>query len=202
MIFNLNSLDKSVSTKTKTTVLVLGMFFILSLFFLYLQYITTKEFILESQDEYENKVNSIFKESVLKTKRFYVNRGLANLNSYGIDNALNNDKDKLISLSKNRWEILKQENKFLKSMVFFDKSEKFLAYLGEEPASKNFENIDSSFKFSQETLTYQLVVPTPSENGYLLFIIDPLYFLYEIYHLANTESYILTKYKNEFSLSV
>lgn len=131
MKFNIDTLQKNTSTKTKTTVLVIGMFFVLSLFFVYMQYATTKEFIQESQKAYEKKLNSIFEESIIRVEKFYHNRGLANLNSYGIQEALTNqDKNKLYALSKNRWKILRNENRFLKSMIFFDKDKNLLSYLG------------------------------------------------------------------------
>jgi signal transduction histidine kinase len=197
--FNINSLQKNTSTKTKTTVLVVGMFFVLSLFFIYMQYATTKEFIQESQKAYEKKLNSIFTESIIRVKKFYHNRGLANLNSYGIQEALKNkDKKRLINLSKNRWDILSHENNFLSSMIFFDNEKNILTYLGEKPPKKNLSN-DSSFIYDKnKRLNYRIVIPSPKQNGYLVFIIKPTYFLSEIYHLANIESYIISKYDSIF----
>ncbi|PHO13215.1 hypothetical protein CPG38_03185, partial [Malaciobacter marinus] len=135
MKFDINSLHDNTSTKTKTIVLVLGMFFILSLFFIYLQYSTTKEFINESQHEYEKKLNSIYKESIYRIKKFYKNRGLANLNSFEIEKSLElNNKKRLFELSKKRWEILSNENNYLKTMAFYDHNKKLITYLGEKPS--------------------------------------------------------------------
>lgn len=196
--FDINLLQKNTSTKTKTTVLVISMFFVLSLFFVYMQYATTKEFIEESQKAYEKKLNSIFEESIIRVEKFYHNRGLANLNSYGIQEALSKtDSNKLIQLSKNRWKILKHENKFLKSMIFFDQNKNILAHLGETPSNINL-SINSIFiETSDNQLNYTITITSSQNNGYLVFMIDPIYFLSEIYHLANIESYIVLDNKNK-----
>lgn len=193
MLFNINSLHDSISTKTKTTVLVLGMFFILSLFFIYLQYSSTKDFISESQNEHEKKLNSIYEESIFRVKEFYKNRALANLNSFGIKKALEiKDEKNLVELSKRRWEILSSENSYLESMVFYDEDEKLIAYLGKEPDFNIDISENSNFIINQnQKLDFKVTVPLLSGKGYLVFFINPSFFLSEIYHLANIESYIL-----------
>ena len=191
--FNINSLHDNTSTKTKTTVLVLGMFFILSLFFLYLQYSTTKEFISESQHEYEKKLNSIYKESIFRVKKFYKNRALANLNSFGIQKALEEkNAESLFQLSKKRWNILSSENIYLESMAFYDNNKILITHLGKAQDT----NIDilnnSNFVITKnKNLDFKVTVPSSTKKGYLVFYINPSFFLSEIYHLANIESYIL-----------
>ncbi len=191
--FDINSLHNNTSTKTKTTVLVLGMFFILSLFFIYLQYSTTKDFVSESQQEYEKKLNSIYKESIFRVKNFYKNRALANLNSFGIQKALENrDAKNLFDLSKRRWNILSSENTYLESMAFYDNEKVLITYLGKKPNPNiNIEN-NSSFITNQDSnLDFKVKVMSSNKKGYLVFFINPSFFLSEIYHLANIESYIL-----------
>jgi len=157
-----------------------------------MQYSTTKDFIQESQKAYEKKLNSIFVESISRVKNFYYNRGLANLNSYGIQEALSKkDQKRLIYLSKDRWNILSHENRFLISMVFFDKNNNIITYLGEKPNIKKLTK-RSTFTYEKK-LNYRIVIPSKQNNGYLVFLIDPKYFLSEIYHLANIESYIISK---------
>jgi len=191
--FDINSLHDNTSTKTKTIVLVLGMFFILSLFFIYLQYSTTKEFINESQHEYEKKLNSIYKESIYRIKKFYKNRGLANLNSFEIEKSLElNNKKRLFELSKKRWEILSNENNYLKTMAFYDHNKKLITYLGEKPSLNIQINKDLNFIINnKKDLNFKVSIESINKKGYLVFFIDPLFFLSEIYHLANIESYIL-----------
>ncbi|RYA24731.1 hypothetical protein CRU96_00975 [Malaciobacter halophilus] len=193
MKFDINSLHDNTSTKTKTIVLVLGMFFILSLFFIYLQYSTTKEFINESQHEYEKKLNSIYKESIYRIKKFYKNRGLANLNSFEIEKSLElNNKKRLFELSKKRWEILSNENNYLKTMAFYDHNKKLITYLGEKPSLNIQINKDLNFIINnKKDLNFKVSIESINKKGYLVFFIDPLFFLSEIYHLANIESYIL-----------
>jgi len=191
--FDINSLHDNTSTKTKTIVLVLGMFFILSLFFIYLQYSTTKEFINESQHEYEKKLNSIYKESIYRIKKFYKNRGLANLNSFEIEKSLElNNKKRLFELSKKRWEILSNENNYLKTMAFYDHNKKLITYLGKKPSLNIQINKDLNFIINnKKDLNFKVSIESINKKGYLVFFIDPLFFLSEIYHLANIESYIL-----------
>ncbi|WP_419776960.1 sensor histidine kinase [Malaciobacter marinus] len=193
MKFDINSLHDNTSTKTKTIVLVLGMFFILSLFFIYLQYSTTKEFINESQHEYEKKLNSIYKESIYRIKKFYKNRGLANLNSFEIEKSLElNNKKRLFELSKKRWEILSNENNYLKTMAFYDHNKKLITYLGKKPSLNIQINKDLNFIINnKKDLNFKVSIESINKKGYLVFFIDPLFFLSEIYHLANIESYIL-----------
>jgi len=196
--YNIAFLQQKTSTKTKTTILVLGLFFVLSLFFVYMQYATTKEFIMQSQKAYEKKLNSIYKESVVRIENFYFNRGLANLNSFGIKEALKNkDTNQLLKLSLSRWHILSNENSFLKTMIFYDEEGSLLTYLGEKPAQEikklNFTYQDSNFIYNNNELNYRIIVPSSSKKGYLVFIISSSYFLSEIYHFANIESYIISK---------
>lgn len=198
MKYNIAFFQKKTSTKTKTTILVLGMFFVLSLFFVYMQYTTTKEFIIQSQKAYEKKLNSIYKESIVRIEKFYHNRGLANLNSFGIEDALKNkDTTQLFKLSLSRWNILSHENIFLKSMIFYGEDGGMLTYLGEKPTKKieqlNFTYQDSNFLYNNNDLNYRIIVPSSSKKGYLVFIISSSYFLSEIYHFANIESYIISK---------
>lgn len=169
------------------------MFFILSLFFIYLQYSTTKDFISESQHEHEKKLNSIYEESISRVKEFYKNRALANLNSFGIKKALEiNDTKSLYELSKTRWQILSEENSFLESMVFYDENKKLIVHLGKEPDFNVDISNDSNFIINQnQKLDFKVTVPLLSGKGYLVFFINPSFFLSEIYHLANIESYIL-----------
>jgi len=191
--FDINLIHVNTSTKTKTIVLVLGVFFILSLFIIYSQYSTAKEFINESQYEYEKKLNSIYKESIIRIKKFYTNRALANLDSFGIEKALEekNVKD-LLELSKKRWNILSSENIYLESMAFYNEDKELITYLGKKPAL----NIDilnnSNFIITENSdIIFKVMVPSSDKKGYLVFYLNTFFFLSEIYYLANIESYIL-----------
>ena len=193
MNFDINLIHVNTSTKTKTIVLVLGVFFILSLFIIYSQYSTAKEFINESQYEYEKKLNSIYKESIIRIKKFYTNRALANLDSFGIEKALEekNVKD-LLELSKKRWNILSSENIYLESMAFYNEDKELITYLGKKPAL----NIDilnnSNFIITENSdIIFKVMVPSSDKKGYLVFYLNTFFFLSEIYYLANIESYIL-----------
>lgn len=195
MIQRISHLHQSLSTKTKTIVLVLGVFLLLSFVFVTLRYFDTKTFIKESQTFYAQRVKSVYNASITQTAIFYTNRGYANLNSFGIIQALNNhDVQTLTSLSQNRWKVLQQENGYLRNLSFYDEKGKLLCFLGEPPALTNLplkvlaQEIKSGFWFSQK-LSYKIFIPS-KEKGYLVFTLDPKYFLSQIQELTGFQGFM------------
>ena len=208
MKIELKFLHNKLSTKTKTIVLVLGIFVLLSLVFIYLRFLDTKNFIIDSQNFYADRVKSVYTESVKRTSVFYTNRGYANLNSFGIINALENrDEKKLAELSKFRWKVLKQENKYLKNMIFYSDSGELLTFLGEKPDLQILpQKIDKKNSHNgfwvKESFSYKVFIPSP-KKGFLVFSIDPKYFLAEIIKLTGFKGFIQLKnfptlYLNDF----
>lgn len=196
MNFNFNIFNKNISTKNKTIILVLAIFFMLSLIFVYLRYLDTRNFIDESRDFYKQRVSSVYKETIKRTAYFYSNRGRANLNSFGVTNAL--DKSDIVSLntlSKFRWKVLKNENKYLKSMAFYDKNGILLTFLGEKTKKAidiNFlKNLQKKHGFwIDDEFNYRIVVNS-KKSGYIIFTINPKYFLDQIQELTGFEGYML-----------
>lgn len=187
MKFSFKQLDKNISTKVKTIVLVMGIFGVLSVLFIYMQYSSSKAFIDQKQALYEKNIEAVFIESVHQTSKFYKNRALANLYSYGISDALKQkDTDLLIKLSKKRWEVLKEENKYISSMSFYDIDKNLITHLGNfaDTKLKNTKNYFNSTK-----KVYKVVVKD-EENGYLVFSLDIVYFLSEIKKLLNINSFM------------
>lgn len=195
MIQKISRLDKLLSTKTKTIVLVLGIFILLSIVFVTLRYFDTKTFIKNSQDFYAERVKSVYSASISQTSVFYTNRGFANLNSFGIMQALNaHDTEKLMSLSKQRWKVLRHENSYLKNFAFYDEDGKLLCFLGKRPAlgklplKVRLREIANGFWFEKE-LSFKIFVPS-KQKGYLVFTLDPKYFLSQIQKLTGFQGFM------------
>lgn len=193
MIEKLRSLHDKLSTKVKTIVLVLGLFVLLSFVFVYLRYMDTRTFTEESQAFYVERIQSVYTETLKRTENFYRNRGYANLNSFGISAALEEENTALLQeLSEYRWEVLKTENPYLSSMAFYDANGMLLASLGREaPLNVSYPNIPVGF-WLDETLWYRVLVPWKA-YGYIMFELDPRYFLAEIVELTGLEGFILMK---------
>jgi len=196
--FNLIYLNKKFSTKTKTIILVLAIYLVLSAIFVISRYMDTNNFIKESQSFYIERVRSVYSETVKRVASFYTNRGHANLNSFGIRKALmQKDINSLNTLSSDRWKVLKRENKYLKSMAFYTQNGLLLTSLG-EGAKKNisYETVLSLKKqhgfFIEPEFNYSVVVRL-KDAGYIVFTLDVKYFLSEIYRLIDFEGYILLK---------
>ncbi|MBN2963205.1 GHKL domain-containing protein [Sulfurospirillum sp. T05] len=200
MIEKLRSLHDKLSTKVKTIVLVLGLFVLLSFVFVYLRYMDTRTFTEESQAFYVERIQSVYTETLKRTENFYRNRGYANLNSFGISAALEEENTTLLQeLSEYRWEVLKMENPYLSSMAFYDANGMLLASLGREaPLNVSYPNIPVGF-WLDETLWYRVLVPWKA-YGYIMFELDPRYFLAEIVELTGLEGFILMKNNTLVSL--
>ena len=196
MKFDIQELYQNISTKTKTIILVLGLFLVLSLLFIYLQYVNTRNFIAESQHAYSERVFSVYTKTLERVQKFYYNRGLANLNSFGIADALSrHDSTFLLESSTSRWQVLHHENQYLNSMAFYDEQGRLLTHLGKRPkeylslAVLSLSTLSGSF-WSKDEFTYRIVIPSMGK-GYIIFSIDPKYFLAEIFELMKIESYII-----------
>jgi len=200
--FNFNVFNENISTKNKTIILVLTIFFILSLIFVYLRYLDTRNFIDESRAFYQQRVSSVYKETIKRTAYFYSNRGSANLNSFGVTDALDeSDIISLNALSKFRWKVLKNENNYLKSMAFYDKNGHLLTSLGEKVKktvnTKFLKSMEKKHGFwIDKEFRYRIIVNS-KKSGYIVFTIDPKYFLDQIQELTGFEGYmLLQKSKN------
>lgn len=191
LIKKLRSLHDRLSTKVKTIVLVLGLFALLSFVFVYLRYVDTRTFTEESQTFYAERIQSVYAETLKRTENFYRNRGYANLNSFGISTALEETNATLLQeLSEYRWEVLKAENPFLSSMAFYDANGMLLVNLGRKvPLSVSYQSTLTGFCLD-ETLWYRVLVPWKT-YGFIMFELDPRYFLAEIVELTGLEGFIL-----------
>ncbi|MBE0497492.1 MAG: hypothetical protein IBX45_13835 [Campylobacterales bacterium] len=200
MIANLHALHERLSTKLKTIVLVLGLFVLLSFVFVYLRYMDTRTFTEESQAFYVERIHSVYTETLKRTEDFYRNRGYANLNSFGISTALEDSDGALLQeLSAYRWDVLTSENPYLSSMAFYSPEGVRLAQLGRE-APAFISNTDALAGFwLDEKLWYRVLVPW-KQYGYLMFELDPRYFLAEIIELTGLEGFMLVNTKTLIAL--
>jgi len=200
-----NLLDNHLSTKTKTMVLVLALFIIMATLFSILRYLDVKAAIEKSRQDYTTQIHNIYHTSLVRIGEFYTNRGHANLDSYGIKEALSRkDGMKLKELSLQRWNVLKEENPFLVTMRFYDTFGNIVTTIG---TSLHHQLVDPNimrqepffdFLFSKEESTYHVVVPAHENNthiGYLEFAILSDYFLYEIEEFSGLKGYVLSPFK-------
>lgn len=200
LIEKLEILHEKLSTKTKTIILVLALFFLLSFVFVYLRYLDTKNFTQEAQKFYVDRIHSVYTETLKRTEDFYRNRGFANLNSFGIAKALvNQNKERLVELSLFRWNVLKRENPYLSSMAFYTPEGKRLAYLGSHAPAKIALSEKKHGFWMDAKLWYRVIVPW-KKGGYLVFEIDPKFFLAEISQLTGLEAMMVVDKNRPISL--
>lgn len=200
LIISLQKLHEKLSTKTKTIILVLGLFVLLSFVFVYLRYLDTRNFTQEAQSFYVERIRSVYTETLRRTEDFYRNRGFANLNSFGIDEALaTKDGERLVELSEFRWNVLKSENPYLSSMAFYSLNGERLAILGTH-APQNLRLMEKNYGFLLDDSLWYRVVVQWKDSGYLVFEIDPRFFLAEIAQLTGLEGMIAIYQNDPISL--
>lgn len=185
-------LHERFSTKTKTIVLVLALFIFSSFVFVYLRFLDTKNFTNESQRFFVERVQSVYTEILKRTEFFYLNRGYANLNSFGVTSALKaKNSSSLKTSTEFRWNVLKKENPHLLTMAFYDEKGKLITYLGENTLpSININSAMHGFWLDPKFI-YRMIVPWES-IGFIAFDIDPRFFLTEISELIGLEGLIFT----------
>lgn len=191
---------KFLPVKTKTIILVLAIYIILSAIFFSIRYLDIKDFAVTSQNAQLQRVKQVYKETLRRAKKFYTTRGYANINSYGIKEAfLKNDKSSLHKLSLPRWNVINKENPYLKSFSFYDKNGKLLTYFGKKPGtkllfSKTFDKASDGFWFNSNGFNYHTISEARDKKsniiGFVVFTIEPNYFLSEIRKLINIFAYI------------
>ncbi len=159
------------------------------------------------------RVTVVYKQTLKRVKKFYITRGYANINSYGIREAFENaDIKSLHDLSLPRWKIITKENRFLSTFCFYDKNGKLLTYFGKKPQSRLsfFDSLKKpydGFWYGDENFFYHTVSEVRDENsqivGYVVFVIDPRFFLSQIRKIMDIDAYIYykeSKHKILFSL--
>jgi len=198
---------KFFSVKAKTIILVLAIYFILSLVFFFIRYLDIKEFALADQKSQLQRVELVYNETFKRISKFYITRGYANINSYGIKEAFaQNDSNSLHTLSLPRWNVIKKENTFIKSFCFYDKNGKILTFFGEKPESRllfvnQHQKGYAGFWYDAKSFNFHAVSEARDANsnivGYIEFIINPKFFLSEIRKLTNIYTYIIYTKKDE-----
>ncbi len=191
---------KFLPVKTKTIVLVLAIYIILSVIFFSIRYLDIKDFAVANQNAELQRVKQVYKETLNRTKKFYTTRGYANINSYGIKEAfLRGDKSSLHKLSLPRWNVINKENPYLKSFCFYDKNGNLLTYFGKNPGqkllfAKTFNKASDGFWFNSNGFNYHTISEARDKKsnitGFVVFVIEPNYFLSEIRKLINIFAYI------------
>ena len=191
---------KFLPVKTKTIVLVLAIYIILSAIFFSIRYLDIKDFAVANQNAELQRVKQVYKETLNRTKKFYTTRGYANINSYGIKEAfLRGDKSSLHKLSLPRWNVINKENPYLKSFCFYDKNGNLLTYFGKNPGqkllfAKTFNKASDGFWFNSNGFNYHTISEARDKKsnitGFVVFVIEPNYFLSEIRKLINIFAYI------------
>lgn len=194
----------SPTTKTKTMIFVLMLFMAMTTMFGWLRYLDVKDAIEKSRKDYALQIHSIYQMTLQKTTAFYINRAYANLDSYGIKEALEEkDVGKLTGLSSFRWKVLKQENPFLQGIHFYDDSLNLVAYLGQEPSREELRynhviplEPTFGFFFSNTYVAYHIVVPVRVNDkviGMLEFTISPEFFLNEVEQFSGLQGHLILK---------
>lgn len=192
------------STKTKTMIFVLMLFLAMATIFGWMRYVDVRDSIEKSRKDYAAQIHSIYTMTLKRTSAFYLNRAYANLDSYGIKEALERkDVAQLTGLSSFRWNVLKQENPYLLGIRFYDEKLSLLAYLGKEPKHEEIEHSGEvsnvpkmGFFFSKHYAAYHIMVPVIVHEkiiGMLEFAIAPEFFLNEVEEFSNLKGYILFK---------
>ncbi len=194
-------IKKFISVKTKTITLVLSIYFILSVIFFFIRYVDISDFAKKSQSAELQKVKLVYSETLKRVRKFYITRGYANINSFGIREAFKkSDIEALHSLSLPRWNIIKKENTYLKSFSFYDRFGNLLTYFGKKVNDRlqyadRFKDSFDGFWFDKNSFYYHAVSAAKDSDkgiiGYIAFVIDPKYFLSEIKKLMNIYAYIV-----------
>ncbi len=210
---NFKSLSHSVSVKTKTIILVLLVIVTLSIIFFFIRYLDIKNFALKNQLAELKRVTKIYQQTLKRVSKFYTTRGYANINSYGIREAFEkNDIKALHTLSLPRWKIITKENRYLTTFGFYDRDGNLLTYFGKKPERKlsyykNSKKPYDGFWYSYGEFAYHTVSEARDKNshivGFIVFTIDPRYFLLQISKIMDIDAYIYfdnSKHKMLFSL--
>ena len=204
---NLTKLSSSISVKTKTIILVFILFVFASALFFFVRYKDVKDFAEFIQHSEIKRIRIVYNQTLNRIKKFYITRGYANINSYGIRKAFeHNDKKALYKLSYPRWQIISKENRYLTSFDFYDKEGKLLIYFGKYPGKKllyfkTMKKPYSGFWYDiNEGFMYHTVSEARNKKGdivgYVVFSINPKYFLKQIKNIMGVSLYMLYKNKN------
>ena len=187
------------SVKTKTIVLVLIVIVTLSIVFFFIRYLDIKSFAKRNQLMELKRVTIVYNQTLKRVKKFYITRGYANINSYGIREAFAvNDIKSLYTLSLPRWKIITKENAFLATFCFYDKKGKLLTYFGKKPQATlpythTIKKPYAGFWYGNENFFYHTVSEVRDKNehiiGYVVFIIDPRFFLSQIRKIMDINTY-------------
>ncbi|WP_051428126.1 cache domain-containing protein [Lebetimonas sp. JS085] len=146
------------------------------------------------------KVTHVYNEILKRVRKFYTTRGYANINSYGIKKAFEKkDIKALHDLSLPRWKIITKENRYLTTFAFYDNNGKLLTYFGQKaqlklPYIKGKKFPYDGFWYGEGKFFYHTVSEARDKNsniiGYVVFVIDPRYFLSQIRKLIDMDAYI------------
>ncbi len=193
------------SVKTKTIILVFILFILSAALFFFVRYKDVKDFAALMQQSEKKRVEIVYSQTIKRVKKFYITRGYANINSYGIREAFEkNDKKALYDLSLPRWQIISKENRYLTSFCFYDEKGRLLTYFGKFPEKKlsyfkKMKKPYSGFWYDEnEGFMYHAVSEARDKKGnivgYVVFVINPKYFLEQIRSIMDVNIYML--YKN------
>ncbi len=202
---NLDEFFRSISVKTKTIILVFILFIFSAALFFFVRYKDVKDFATLIQQSEKKRVEIVYNQTLKRVSKFYITRGYANINSYGIREAFEkNDKKALHELSYPRWQIISKENRYLTSFCFYDEKGRLLTYFGKYPSKqllyfKKMKKPYSGFWYNtSEGFMYHAVSEARDKKGdivgYVVFVINPKYFLEQIRSIMDVNVYML--YKN------
>ncbi len=198
---NFHRLNSIFSVKSKTIIFVLFLYFVISVIFFFVRYLDIRDFAKKSQSVELKRVESVYKETVKRVKKFYTTRGYANINSYGIKESFKNRDSRMLHiLSLPRWRVITKENPYLKSFDFYDNNGNLLTYFGDKPQNrllyyKTSKKPYDGFWHDGKSFDYHTVSEARDKEskitGFIVFKIDPKYFLNEIEKLTNIHAYII-----------
>lgn len=194
----------NLSTKTKTMLLALSLFLLMSLIFSFLRYFELKQSQVDAKENKIQNIKFMLENEIIKTSSFYTNRALANLNSNDISMALNDKNiDNIKKYSMIRFNVLRRENIYLKSMIFYsNNSEVFL--LGENfrlNLDKNNVNFSKFFLYKNKPY-YAIFTKLESFKNYsngIMFILDGNFLFEKIRHFKRISANFIMNNKNPTS---
>lgn len=183
------------------------LFIFSSALFFFVRYKDVKDFTALIQQSEIKRVEIVYNQTLKRVEKFYITRGYANINSYGIREAFEkNDKKALHELSYPRWQIINKENKYLTSFCFYDEKGELLTYFGKYPGKKlsYFKKMKKPYSGFWYDVNEGFMYHTASEArdkkrnivGYVVFIINPKYFLEQIKNIMDVNVYMLFKFIN------
>ena len=202
---------KNISAKNKTLLFVIITLLVFSLVLIGTIYINQKNKLYNLEQQYYNTIKNSYEKVLEKHKSFYEFRLKANIDSKGVKEAFyKRDREELLSLVEGRWNVLKNENDYLKLMHFhLPNGESFLRIHKQDEFGDNIAKKRAmaaamhkeqkplfGFEAGIYMLAYRTFLPIFYENNYIgavEFGSRPDQILYEMNYYNNIQGALFVK---------